>query len=91
VKWRKICSFRWESTLTLSGGHAIDSQFGAFTVLRLKPRESTKESMRWEVVGGTWSLPDAKRMALHDADGTTQRAMEKARAERAAARAKVSP
>jgi NADH pyrophosphatase NudC (nudix superfamily) len=77
MKWRKICSFRWESELTLNGAYAVDSQFGCFTVLRLKPRASTKESMHWESVGGTWSLPDAKRMAA--------RAL--SRAERAAARA----
>lgn len=86
LTWRKICSSRWESELTLAGGYAVDNQFGCFNVLRLKPRASTKDMMRWESVGGSWTLPDAKRMALHDADGTTKRAMDAARTERAAAK-----
>ena len=81
LRWRKICEWRWESELTLAGGSA------SFTVLKLKPRASTKEQMRWDLLGGAWSVPDAKRMALHDADGTTKRFADKARAERAAARA----
>lgn len=99
LRWRKICEWRWESELTLAGGgYAVDRAPGverdgveldgsrSFTILKLKPRASTKEQMRWEVLGGAWSVPDAKRMALHDADGTTKRFAEKARAERAAAR-----
>ena len=89
LRWRKICEWRWESELTLAGGYAVDRTPGSasFTVLKLKPRASTKEQMRWDLLGGAWSVPDAKRMALHDADGTTKRFADKARAERAAARA----
>jgi len=94
LRWRKICEWRWESELTLAGGYAVDRATGSasFTVLKLKPRASTKEQMRWDLLGGAWSVPDAKRMALQDADGTTKRFTEKARAERATAkRARACP